>query len=102
MLLMLFEKPPTDPVGRSGHEHGRSIPFASLRCDATMRSEDHNGHRAEFMSTRPRKCSKPHPVPTVQLLKDMARGVPHPPLSVRAATEATGPQNLKLFAAFPS
>jgi hypothetical protein len=49
-----------------------------------------------------RKCSKPHPVPTVQLLKDMARGVPHPPLSVRAATEATGPQNLKLFAAFPS
>jgi len=38
-----------------------------------------------------RQCSKPHPVPTVHLVKAMARGGPHPPLSVRAAIEATGP-----------
>ncbi len=30
VLLVLFKSPKTDHVGRSGREHGRSIPFASV------------------------------------------------------------------------
>jgi hypothetical protein len=31
VLLVLFKSPKTNPVGRSGREHGRSIPFAAAR-----------------------------------------------------------------------
>jgi hypothetical protein len=35
VLLVLFKLPAqADPVGCSGQEHGRSIPFASFRCGA--------------------------------------------------------------------
>src|SRR5580692_9910498 len=33
-VLLVLQNPRTDSVGRSGREHGRSIPFASFRCAA--------------------------------------------------------------------
>lgn len=37
VLLVLFKLPAqADPVGCSGQEHGRSIPFATFRCDAEL------------------------------------------------------------------
>src|SRR5579863_8044760 len=33
-VLLVLQNPRTDSVGRSGQEHGRSIPFASFRCAA--------------------------------------------------------------------
>src|SRR6516162_581844 len=32
VLLVLIKSPKTDPAGRPGREHGRSIPFATLRA----------------------------------------------------------------------
>src|ERR1043166_7080139 len=34
MLLVLFKQPPQTSAGRSGQEHGQSIPFATIRTHA--------------------------------------------------------------------
>ena len=38
-LLLVLQNSRTDSVGRSGQEHGRSIPFASIHLDASIRAQ---------------------------------------------------------------